>query len=437
MTGMTPMTTNEEAEPQAAQSDSVQVGSKQDQAQQPKAKWLFMNYIAADCNLEPYQVRNIDNQELVGSDPTTHIIAQIDRGPNPSEIDGGWSNCRRYYVTHDEQPDVLGSKVLEDVGRIDMSNPKTLTDFIVWAQKNYPAEHVALVLNDHGGGFTGAMADDSDGNFMSVPDLAKAIADAEVITGKKIDIVGFDACLMAEHEVAHELKNNANILLASEESEAGPGWTYSPMLGGKTMAEAIAQMKMMKIEGTPEEFAKIVVDVNKEHNNDISTFSAIDLRQLDTLTAATDKLADAIIASKDKTAIKTTIRSAESYGGGYTPYKDLKDEYDLADKLSKATGVSDKAVKKAAQEVMDAVNIVVLANESNPKKHPNSHGVSIYTPTSTGPSGPGYGYGKLGFAKSTKWAEALKALGKLDASGVEEKEQPAIWPDGSVRKQRE
>jgi clostripain len=437
MTNLASTAPKEEAQPQATQSDSVQVGKKEDQPQPPKAKWLFMNYIAADCNLEPFQVRNIDNQELVGSDPTTHIIAQIDRGPNPSEIDGGWTNCRRYYVTHDEQPDVLGSKVIEDMGRIDMSNPKTLTDFIVWAQKNYPAEHVALVLNDHGGGFTGAMADDSDGNFMSVPDLAKAIADAEAITGKKIDIVGFDACLMAEHEVAHELKNNANILLSSEESEAGPGWTYNPMLGGKTMNEAIQQMKMMKIEGTPEEFAKIVVDVNKDHNHDISTFSAIDLRKLDTLTTATDKLAEAIIASKDKTAIKTAIRSAESYGGGYTPYKDLKDEFDMAEKMSKSSGISDKAVKKAAQEVMDAVNTVVMANESNPSSHPRSHGVSIYTPTTTGASGPGYGYAKLAFAKNTKWAEALKTLGKLEASGMEEKEQPDIWPDGSLRKQKE
>jgi hypothetical protein len=78
-----------------------------------------------------------------------------------------------------------------------MSDPATLTKFIVDTVKRFPAQHVALVLNDHGGGLTGAMSDETDGGFMSVPNLHKAISDAEKQTGKKLDIVGFDACLMA------------------------------------------------------------------------------------------------------------------------------------------------------------------------------------------------------------------------------------------------
>ena len=34
-----------------------------------------------------------------------------------------------------------------------MSDPESLTDFIVWAKKNYPADRYMLVLWDHGGGF--------------------------------------------------------------------------------------------------------------------------------------------------------------------------------------------------------------------------------------------------------------------------------------------
>jgi hypothetical protein len=424
----------DEAKPKEQQADSVQLGGT---PEQPKAKWLIMNYIAADCNLEEFQMRNIDNMENVGSDPTTHILTQVDRGANPSQIDGGWANCRRYYVTKDDVPDQLGSKMLQDMGKVDMANPQTLTDFIVWGVQSYPAENVALILNDHGGGFTGAMADDGSGGFMNVPTLAKAVADAEKITGKKIDILGFDACLMAEAEVAHELKNNANILLASEESEGGPGWTYDSMLGGKTIGSALEQMRLMKLDASPEQFAKIVVDVNKQHNRDIPTFSAIDLTKMDGLTAATNTLAEAIIASGDKAAIKTAIKSSEAYGSGYTPYKDIKDEYDMAEKMIKSTGISDKNVKKAAQAVIDSIKSVIIANENNPSQHPNSHGVSIYAPTTAGASGPGYGYKNLDFAKNTKWDEAIASLGKSDMGAMQqtkmEPEVPEVWPDGSKR----
>ncbi|MDQ7826091.1 MAG: clostripain-related cysteine peptidase [Candidatus Eremiobacteraeota bacterium] len=427
----TPSQVEKKEEQPAQAGDSVQLG-KSRQNEQPKAKWLIMNYVAADCNLEPYQVRNVDNMELAGSDPTTHILTQLDRGRNPSDIDGGWANCRRLYVTKDEVPDQLGSKTLQDMGAVDMSNPKTLTDFIVWGVKNYPAQNVALILNDHGGGFTGAMADDSDGGFMSTPQLKQALADAEAITGKKIDIVGFDACLMAEAEVAHELKDNANILLASEESESGPGWTYSPMLGGKTLTEALERMRLMKLDATPAEFAKIVVDVNKQHNDDIPTFSALDLTKMNEFTGSANTLAEAIIASKDKTAIKSAIKTAENYGSGYTPYKDLRDAYDMADKIVKSKSITDENVKNAAKGMMEAVNTMVIANESNPQSYPDSHGISIYTPTTVGASGPGYGYKNLGFAKDTKWDEMLSSL-KGDTGAMQQPEEVTIWPDGSMR----
>jgi len=208
--------------------DAVQLGSSDQKVDQGvHKKWLFMNYIAADCNLKEFQEANVTNQQLVGSDKNTHIVDMIDVGPEPNPMGGTWSGAKTFYVTKGSDDSKITSPVIEDHGNhVDMSNPATLTKFIVDTVKKFPADNVALILNDHGGGFTGAMADDSDGGFMSTPQLKQAIADAEKQTGKKLDIVGFDACLMAETEVAHALKDNAKILLASEESEGGPGWTY-------------------------------------------------------------------------------------------------------------------------------------------------------------------------------------------------------------------
>jgi hypothetical protein len=412
--------------------DKVELGKSDDtQAIKPHAKWLFLNYIAADCNLTQYQMKNVDQMELVGSDKNTHIVTYIDVGPKANPMDGKWQNCRCYYITKDNDTTKINSEMIKDFGRVDMSNPETLKKFIIDAMQKFPADHVALILNDHGGGFTGAMADDSDGNFMSVPQIKQALSEAEKVTGKKIDIVGFDACLMAETEVAYELKDNAKILLASEESEGGPGWTYNSMLGGKNLGEAIkiAQAEMKKkIDVSPEDFAKIIVQVNQEHNKDIPTFSATDLTKIDTLTKAVNDLAKIIKTTSDKEVVKQAIGKAENYGGGWSPYGDIRDLHGMCTNIAK--NASDKKLAEAAKAVVASVEAAVFANEVDPSQHPESHGLSIYAPTSE----PGYNYKDLAFAKDTEWDEALKSLGK----GASESEAtPKFWPDGSPRKAKE
>lgn len=415
----------------------VLTGDKPSPAIKPHKKWLFLNYIAADCNLKEFQMKNIDNQELVGSDNNTHVVAYIDVGPQPNPMEKTWSNSRSYYVNKDDTPNKLNSELIAEYGRIDTSSPDTLKKFIVDAIGKYPSDYVCLVLNDHGGGFTGAMSDESDGNFMSTPQLKQAIDEAQKVTGKKIDILGFDACLMAEAEVAYELKDNANIMLASEESEGGPGWTYNTMLGGENIGKAIKTVQeamLHKINVGPEEFAKIVVEVNKQHGEDIPTFSAINMGKMDQFKDQLNGLAKAIKGitdPKDKQDLRNAIKSAESYGGGWSPYGDIHDVKHMAQKLTEIT--KDEKVKKAAEEVIKGVGEVVIANESSPTAHPNSAGISVYAPTNQ--TKLGYDYSELAFAKDTEWDEMLQELG-IGAGNDQDNQlrTPRFWPDGTPRK---
>jgi len=413
-------------------------GNDSSEAIKPHKKWLFINYVAADCNLTLYQMKNLDQQELVGSDENTHLVAYIDVGPSPNPMDHTWSNCRTYYITKDTDTSKLNSEVIAEHGRVDMSNPETLKKFVVDAIKKFPADYVALILNDHGGGFTGAMTDDSDGGFMSVPQIKQALSEAEKETGKKIDILGFDACLMAQTEVAGELKDTAHYMTASEESEGGAGWTYNEMLG-KSLAEAIKMTQeslRQKINVEPEDFAKLLVKVNEKHQNDIPTFSAVDLTKVDGLIKATDLLAQAILKTDDKKVVKDALSKAEHYGGWYSPYKDFHDEYHFCQLITKNT--KDPALKKAALDVLKAIETAVIANESSPTSYPNSHGLSIYGPTSVGTSGVGYGYKNLEFAKTTQWDEAIEKIAR-EAGSLEENiaDEPKVWPDGSPRASKE
>ena len=47
------------------------------------------------------------------------------------------------------------------------------------------------------------------------------------VLGRKLDLLGFDTCLMSAYEVALQLAPYAEKLLASEETEPGHGWQYT------------------------------------------------------------------------------------------------------------------------------------------------------------------------------------------------------------------
>ncbi len=450
-------------------SDQVELGShKADVPEGVHKKWLFMNYIGGDCNLKEFQALNIDNQELAGSDKNTHIVAMMDVGPTgrgevpeedkekPSAID--WKGGRTFYVTKDNAEGKINSPVIAEHDlNIDMSNPATLTKFIVDTMSKFPSDHVALVLNDHGGGWTGAISDDSNGGMFTMPQIKQALSDAEKVTGKKIDILGFDCCLMADVQAAYEFKDNAKILLASEETEGGPGWTYSPMLaGGKGEALQKLQEAMTKrIDVSPEEFAKLVVRVNEDHQKDIPTFSATDLSKMGDLAKATDDLAKAILKTDEKAEVKKAILQAENYGGGWAPYKDMRDMDHMAGLIEKA--VKDPALKEAALGVKKALSKAIIANENSPSEHPNSKGLHIYSEMKS--EGLGADYKELQFAKDTQWAEAIDSLGGIQVPGgsgggdnygggedwetmtmtaLHANPPVPVWPDGSpkpIRKQ--
>ncbi|MBI2267346.1 MAG: hypothetical protein HYU64_19635 [Armatimonadetes bacterium] len=433
----------EETPPQASVDSVVTTGAGKENdpgAIKPHKKWLFINYVAADCNLTTFQMKNLDNQELVGSDPNTHLVGYIDVGPKPNPFDQTWSNGRLYYLNQDETPDQLNSELIQEYGKVDMSSPNTLRDFVVDAVKKFPADNVALVLNDHGGGFTGAMADDSDGNFMSVPQIRQALQEAQDITGKKLDIIGFDACLMAEAEVAYELKDVGKFLLASEESEGGPGWTYDPMLKSKSkiLGEAIGQVQRSlnkKIDVSPQEFAQIVVNVNENHQQDISTFSATDLEKMGALKEAVEGLAQAVLQTQNDQPVRDAISAAESYGGGWDPYRDIHDLIHLSNNL--VAGDADDQVKDAARKVADVVREAVIANENSPTEHPESYGLSLYAPLNLGELDKDYK--DLAFAKETSWDEAMKKIGQQeggDQGYIPEKVWPGGWPKQSKGEKR-
>ena len=117
----------------------------------------------------------------------------------------------------------------DDMGSKSMTDPDTLSAFIRWCAKKYPANRQALIFWDHGGGSVSGYGYDEkfpSSGSMDLAEIDQALTDG----GVKFDFVGFDACLMATTETALMLTRHADYLIASEETEPGIGWYYTDWL---------------------------------------------------------------------------------------------------------------------------------------------------------------------------------------------------------------
>lgn len=116
----------------------------------------------------------------------------------------------------------------KDIGKKAMTNAETLSDFIRYCAKSFPADRYGLILWDHGGGSLSGYGYDQKftGTSLTLDKLDKALTNG----GIKFDFIGFDACLMANYETAVVSERHADYLIASEETEPGSGWYYTDWL---------------------------------------------------------------------------------------------------------------------------------------------------------------------------------------------------------------
>ncbi|MEA4870252.1 MAG: clostripain-related cysteine peptidase [Christensenella sp.] len=156
------------------------------------------------------------------------------------------------------------------VGKKSMVDPGTLSDFIRFSAKNFPADRYILVLWDHGGGsLTGYGYDELfPGESMSLDGINSALQSG----GVKFDIIGFDACLMATLETALVAEQYGDYLIASEAVEPGTGWYYTNWLSKLSADPAMDSLDVGK---------QIIDDyVKMSGSNSQTTLSMTDLSEV-------------------------------------------------------------------------------------------------------------------------------------------------------------
>jgi clostripain len=378
-----------------------------------EANWLFMVYLDADNNLESAGIDDFNEMETVGSTDDVAIVVQMDRAEQAYSDDttnGNWTGAKRFYVTQDSDSSIINSPVVEDLGEVNMGDPAVLTSFIEWAVANYPAQHYALVLWNHGSGWRereesgdsvkSVCIDDESGDELTMTELRSAINEANASTGQTLDILGFDACLMQMAEVAYQVMGSADspmvdITVGSEETEPGDGWDYAATLGALTADPAMTLAELA---------TQIVNDYLDSYSSswDI-TQSAVNLDYVEALSTAVDSFAQAMInATGSWDAIKTARSSTQEYY--YYYYIDL---YHFAQLVNQDATIS-QSVRDAASEVMTAVTNAIIA-EGHTASVAGSHGISIYYPETSANYYPDYETDVL-FTTDTHWDDFLYAI---------------------------
>lgn len=219
-------------------------------------RWTVMVYLAADNTLAIPGVFDLDEMEAAGSHPDVRVAVQAEFSPTQLAQVGCGSQCFnrpnfntfRYVVPQTPGAGVRGPNgPVIDIGNRNMVDPAELSQFIAWAKATQPAERYALVLWNHGGGYTGLIEDVTSGGtrLMSLAELRSALGGEPAF-----DLIDFDMCLMAGFETLLTLKDRASHVVFSEEVVPGEGNQYTRLL--KAMQN--------NPERTPAQMASVFVD---------------------------------------------------------------------------------------------------------------------------------------------------------------------------------
>ena len=291
-----------------------------------------------------------------------------------------------------------GLKMLEELPAANMGKTETLSDVLSYGHENYPADREGVIFWNHGGGTTGGVAYDEVYRYdsLSLKEIGQAF---EGIWGEeKLELVGFDACLMATIDVAAALEPYANYMVASQELEPGIGWEYSgwvsalakdPKMDGAELGIAICNSYLAGCEDADcdEQVTQSVVDLTKVQPL-LDAYEAFGQEALVELSEDPDFFA----------RLGREARSSENYGGNsaQSGYGNMVDLGHFARKTA--------WLLPSAQGVTDALEDCVVYTVAGAYR-PEASGLSCYYSFS-GNLIDFYGYLRQGTGKSLKYVYA-------------------------------
>lgn len=368
-------------------------------AEQPE--WTFMVYMGADSSLESFGIDDFNEMATVGSTNDVNVVVQFDRTPNFVTDEGNWDTTKRYLVAQGMRANAASA--LEDLGEVNMGDPQTLVNFTLWGIQNYPADRYFLNLWGHGLGWRGVVQDESSSSDYLKLDELKWAFEAILAnnSGKKIDLLGADACRMTT-EMNYQLKDYVEFFVGSQKDEPEPGWPYELILQNLTNDPYMG----------PAELGRTIVDTYVESYIDITglavALSVIDASRLEYLGEDIRRFVE-----QARSALPMYVEDFKLARLNTSKYEgdSVYDLYDLADWIYQELVLAHPAPRRLLSPV-DRLKESVLAtvsyerNWDNPAasvRTTNAHGMSIWYPLVVSDAS----YFDLDLSEATGWDDYL------------------------------
>lgn len=309
-------------------------------------------------------------QEMLSTPGNSQVRVLITTGGadkvDPKGLVSNWETVKRFELADGRLNE------LRDLGRQNMDEAATLQDFLAWGCKTAPAERYMLMLWDHGGGCYGFGADENfpdDPGLMRIPSLTSALDAFQKSSGITLDYIGFDACLMATVEVAHQLQPYARFLGASQELEPGSGWDWQantktlsaqPDISiadfGRSSAEAFLDKQRRAGEDNP------ILQIRG--STDYATFSIIEMDRIPALMQQIEVWARAMLASYESGAPRAAVAKASGTDRLFWPPLLAKRQKPSAAKVSASDEEVDQAVEHFKRVALQRLRAISFGDEA-------------------------------------------------------------------------
>ncbi|WP_338865521.1 clostripain-related cysteine peptidase [Myxococcus stipitatus] len=388
----------------------------------PLAEWTVLVFMNGDNDLEDFALRDFEEMARVGSTEDVRLVVQLDRAGLAGRDLPRWSQTLRFHVQRGMKP-ILES-ASEDLGEVNMGSRRAVEEFVTWGMARFPARRYALIIWDHGQGYRplepvagegvpvlsdvgrpkpaprvvfqrssneaphrSVSHDMTNEDELYNAELVSAVKAALAATGEsaRLELLGFDACLMAMVETAYAFRDLARVMVGSEELVPANGWQYEdwvsrlvaePSMDGPALGRLLVDSYRRRYTEPPGEL-----------NPDASTtLSAVDLSGFGEVARSVSALAEELRRALPKGAegIQAARRECRNYAPRTTGARDEFFHVDFIHFCERllANDVT-PAVKAAASLALQRMREAVIASYAGAARQEGfgTSGLAIYFPS--------------------------------------------------------
>ena len=357
--------------------------------------WTILVYMMGDTDLEYFAGTDLEEMLSIDASNGLNLVVLADRSPLDEEFLPGYTNQdfvglgnwddTKMLLFGDQEVSILPPLKSVEQG-LNMGDADTLANFIEFGLSNFPADRTGLIFWDHGAGWPGMGPDEFEDGIPFLDASGEYIAGdilnlSEIQTGitsglssvavEKLDLIGFDACLMATYEVAAAMANLADFMVASEELEPGHGWDYQSL-------EILNGTSDVTAEELGSHIAKGFQSQAQSFDTDENiTLSVLDLTVFEEFQNSIADLLEPLLSDPIPAApsVSRSLNIASRFGSSPNPDQDSQ----IVDLGNFVEGLAGIGVDNEIEQTLNALNKLVV-NKVAGVASKRASGLSVYFP---------------------------------------------------------